>query len=198
MSLRETWVACNRRPLWLSLPIPLAAAAGAAWGAAVWDAWWLRGLAAAAAAAAGAGALGVLRLLATPRLACDGRDLLFYLRLGPPLRVPAEAVEVVFRGQGPARAGGAAEAANLVLRLAESRTELHRRAVQPQLGSWCDGYVTLLGAHCEPVTAELVLRLNRRLVETHRALRGESSAPSPDGESSAPSAGAGWEGCRDA
>ena len=170
-STAETWVACNPRPLWLSLPVPLAVSAAAIGVMVGVDHGGARVAAAAALLPAALGIAGVLRLLATPRLACDGQDLLLHLRLGPPLRVPAEAVELIFRGQGPAREGSSKKCSHLVLRLAERRRDLRSRAVQSQLGRWTDGHITLLGAHCEPVTAELIERVNRRLIETRRAIR---------------------------
>ena len=78
-------------------------------------------------------------------------------------------------GQGPAKFGHGkipeTEAQNVVVRLAEAATEWHHREVKPALGHWCDGYVTLRGAWCEPIDADVLERLNKRLVTVKRELR---------------------------
>ena len=54
---------------------------------------------------------------------------------------------------------------NLVARLSQRHTEWAQQEVKPALGSWCDGYVTIRGAWCEPLNGELIRKLNRRLKE---------------------------------
>ena len=103
-----------------------------------------------------------------PRIAfCDGQ-VLFYLRSGPPIAVPAGIVEAFFLGQGPAHLPGVDKqlhTVNLVARLSQRHAEWARQDVKPALGNWCDGYVTIRGAWCEPLGGELIRKLNRRLKE---------------------------------
>jgi hypothetical protein len=120
-------------------------------------------------------ALGMLIWeLRRPRLAYVNRQLLVYLRAGPPFRVPIEAVEGFLLGQGPSMLAGRhrqQEAATLVVRLAERAEEWAFRDVKPALGSWCGGYVTIRGTWCEPLSLPLVNRLNARLAEVQREQR---------------------------
>jgi len=105
--------------------------------------------------------------LQRPRLAYRAGQLRVYQRWGPPLRVPIQAVECFFLGHGPANLPGRqlakAETANVVVRLAERATEYSKRRVFPLWGRWCDGYITIAGAWCEPLTPALLARLNDRL-----------------------------------
>ena len=84
-------------------------------------------------------------------------------------RVPIEIVECFFLGQGaselPKLQGREPETQNVVIRLAESASEWKHRDVRPSFGQWCEGYITIRGAWCEPITPELMKRLNQRLVE---------------------------------
>ena len=54
------------------------------------------------------------------------------------------------------------------LRLAEAASEWKHRDMRPAFGLWCEGYITIRGAWCEPIGKELMQRLNRRLAEVHR------------------------------
>ena len=67
----------------------------------------------------------------------------------------------------------------VVVRLAEKAEAWRRGRIHPLVGSWCDGYIILRGTFCEPLSVEVVHRLNRLLAESHRALpqRGPSSKP---------------------
>jgi hypothetical protein len=108
-----------------------------------------------------------------PRLAYDDGELLVYLRSLTPLRVPIDAVECFFLGQGPAHPATpdepVAKAANVIVRLAESAGAWHDRAVRTDLGQWRDGYITIRGMWCEPLSHERLNQLNRRLAEVHRS-----------------------------
>ena len=110
----------------------------------------------------------LINQLRRPRIAfCDG-EVRFYLRGGRPIAVPVEIVEAFFAGQGPAHLPAVAkqpQTVNLVARLSQRHTEWARQEVKPALGSWCDGYVTIRGAWCEPLNGELIRKLNRRLKE---------------------------------
>ena len=112
-------------------------------------------------------ALGLLGQFRRPRIAyCDG-DVLFHLRAGAPIAVPAEIVEAFFIGQGPAYLprthGPDAETVNLVARLSQKAPEWMHVGVKPALGHWCEGYVTIRGTWCEPLTGDVIRRLNARL-----------------------------------
>lgn len=175
---RQCWVRGNSRPFWLALPLPLAALGVGVWMVTRGSGW--TALSGCFIAAGGAilvsGLWGAIR---TPRIACDGERLLLYLRFGAPIGVPVELAEGFLRGQGPTMAGPTAkeepdqqpQTANLVLRIAERAAEWQQVEVEPRLAQWCGGYVTIRGAHCEPITVELVRGLNQRLTERRRALR---------------------------
>jgi hypothetical protein len=115
-----------------------------------------------------------------PRLAYDGRHLLVYLRPTAPIAVPIDAVECFFLGSGlrelPGHAGREVEVAQISVRLAERATQFADADVKPALGKWCGGYITIYGAWCEPLSIELVHRLNSRLAEAHTAMRDRVSA----------------------
>jgi hypothetical protein len=109
--------------------------------------------------------------LRTPRLAYAPNELLVFLRVGPPYRVPISIVECVFMGKHAASlpGGGApVPVQGVVIRLAEKATDFHNRHAKPALGMWADGYITVHGAWCEPLTVELVQRLNARLAEVQK------------------------------
>lgn len=102
-----------------------------------------------------------------PRLAFDGGILLVYLRAGGPYRVPIDAVECFFLGSGPLKLSDQIDApyrtVNLIVRLAEKATDWADRPVKPALGRWHEGYIMIYGAWCEPLSLEVVSRLNVRL-----------------------------------
>jgi hypothetical protein len=103
-----------------------------------------------------------------PRIAYRDGEVLFFLRARTPIAVPVEVVEAFFLGQGPAYlpvASSKAETFNLVARLSQSATQWAHQEVKPALGHWCDGYVTIRGTWCEPLTGAVIRRLNRRLRE---------------------------------
>lgn len=118
-------------------------------------------------------ALGLLGQFRRPRIAYRDGDVLFHLRAGAPIAVPSEIVEAFFIGQGPAYLprthGPDAEAVNLVARLSQKAPEWMHVAVKPALGHWCEGYVTIRGTWCEPLTGEVIRRLNARLRELRTA-----------------------------
>jgi hypothetical protein len=110
-----------------------------------------------------------------PRLAYDGRDLLVYLRSGGPIAVPIELVECFLLSSGlrelPGRPGRTLQIAQLSVRLSQRATEWAQVDVKPALGKWCGGCITIYGAWCEPLSIELVSRLNARLAEALDAQR---------------------------
>ena len=114
-----------------------------------------------------AGLAWVLRL---PRIARNGDQVLFFMRGGQPIRVPLDAVEAFLAGKTESVVGRdrLAESAAIVVRIADRYRDYHERAVKPSLGSWKDGYVSIRGTWCEPISIDVIKRLNRRLNEARR------------------------------
>jgi hypothetical protein len=166
--MTEVWLAPNRRVLALaSLPVGISGGLSAA---------ILAGSAPTVVRVLAAGLLFVSLVLAVglwlqwlrPRIAYRDGEVLFYLRARTPLAVPVEVIEAFFLGQGPAYLPGRSsktETVNLVARLSQRAPKWAHQEVKPALGQWCDGYVTIRGTWCEPLTAEVIRRLNRRLRE---------------------------------
>ena len=191
--MTEVWLQSNRRVLALGL-VPVAAVAGLGAlflltidsGAGRFATWAMIGVAAVMAAAIG-------RQFRRPRIAYRDGKVLFHLRAGPPVAVPHESVEAFFLGQGPAYLTVAqdrgSESVNLVARLSQKSSEWMHVDVKPALGHWCDGYVTIRGAWCEPLNGEVIRRLNARLRELRTAANAaaaqpaEPSTPSDSGDS---------------
>lgn len=113
--------------------------------------------------------LAIVRQLWQPRIAFRDGHVLFYLRAGEPFVVPASVVEAFFVGQSPVVLSNGQSTAhrslNLVARLSQRETEWARQKVKPALGEWQNGYVTVRGAWCEPISEGVVRRMNRRLKE---------------------------------
>jgi hypothetical protein len=168
----ETWLRPNRRAIWFGCLPPLVMVVIGVWmtvrssdESAVGWRWF-----GAALAATGIGIIAMLlRQLNRPRIAYQDGQVLFYLRSGSPIAVPANIVEAFFLGQGPAIFTGEArakhETVNLVARLSQREAEWAQRAVKPAVGNWCDGYVTVRGTWCERLDGNVIRRLNKRLKE---------------------------------
>ena len=181
----ESWLDCNRRAIGLGTAVPLAfVGLGAYFLARSWPAasmqMWVYRLFGGLLLLVGGGILVALwRAYRRPRIACDGGQVLFYLRGSKPIAVPLDAVECFFAGQGPSHLGtGAmevAETANVVVRLAERATDWQQVDVKPAFGRWCGGYITIHGAWCEPINVATLTSLNARLGAAKRALRNPSS-----------------------
>jgi hypothetical protein len=201
--MTEVWLQSNRRVLALGL-IPVAAVAGLGAlflltvdsGAGRFAAWAMIAAAAAMAAIIG-------RQFRRPRIAYRDGEVLFHLRAGTPVAVPRESVEAFFLGQGPAYLTVAqdrgAESVNLVARLSQKSPEWMHVDVKPALGHWCDGYVTIRGAWCEPLNGDVIRRLNARLRELRTATTETSASngtaqATPPAETPAPSNGGDGEG----
>jgi hypothetical protein len=171
--MTEVWLHSNRRVIGLGLVPVIAAAVLAA--LVLWkvEAVAVRALAWGAMAAAAALAVGLLVQLGRPRIAYREGEVLFHLRAGAPIAVPREVVEAFFLGQGqshlPPVRGREPETVNLVARLSQKAPQWMHVPVKPALGRWCEGYVTIRGTWCEPLTGELVRRLNARLRELRDA-----------------------------
>ncbi|TWU24597.1 hypothetical protein [Bythopirellula polymerisocia] len=114
----------------------------------------------------------IMKQLFSPRVAYSEGYVLFYLKAGPPIAVPVHVVEAFFLGQGPAHLplvpADSRLAINLVARLSQKETQWAEVEVKPALGRWSEGYVSIRGSWCEPLTGDLIRRLNRRLGEVSR------------------------------
>lgn len=173
-TMTESWLAPNRRALALAL-LPasvLAAIGGGLAGGA--NGLLLRWLGAAVAAIGLTAVIGLLSQLVRPRIGFRDNRVRFNLRAGAAVAVPVEVVEAFFLGQGPAHipqlGGREPETVNLVARLSQKAPEWAKMDVKPALGHWCEGYVTIRGAWCEPLNNDVIRRLNRRLREAHDSL----------------------------
>jgi hypothetical protein len=170
--MHEVWLRSNRRILALGL-IPGLAISGAAavlsTMAASGGLQWFVGL----MLVVGLALIAiVVRQIVRPRVAYANGKVLFYLRAGRPIAVPVGIVEAFFLGQGPAYIPGTVEdsqeTVNLVARISQKADDWQRQEVKPALGRWCEGYVSIRGTWCEPLTNDVIRRLNRRLGEVTR------------------------------
>jgi hypothetical protein len=172
----EVWLRTNRRALALSMVLP-GLLLGAAMAAIAWSLATQQYLLVSGVLAAIVGVLlwilgSLYYAWALPRLAYQDGELLVYVEVHQPTRVPIDIVEVFFLGQGPSELpklrGREPETQNVIVRLAESATEWKHRDIRPAVGMWCEGYITIRGSWCEPITPEIMRRLNHRLAEIQR------------------------------
>ena len=155
-------------------PAVLLAIGGAvlAFAAPISSGWVERAAGAAVLALGSVSLLALTALWRSPRLAYQDEPLLVYLQNLEPIRVPIEIVECFFLGQAPSLVGRDREKSEnktVVVRLAEAASQWRHRDVWVRWGHWCDGYITIRGAWCEPISSEVMERLNTRLLEAHRA-----------------------------
>jgi hypothetical protein len=164
--MNEIWLRANRRALWMGLLAPGSLAA-VALACVFFGSGPLRVLGWAGVVVAGCVVGLILWLMRQPRLAYQPGYMLVYLRLGPPIRLPIEVVECFFLGSGPIKLTDHIDApyraVGLIVRLAEKAAEWADRPVKPALGRWHEGYILIHGAWCEPLSLEVVSRLNVRL-----------------------------------
>jgi hypothetical protein len=181
----EVWLRTNRRALLFGLALPaLMALIGGGLLIAAWLLqwhWsvWLVGGAILLAALYLTG--NILWMAAQPRLAYEADSLLVYIEPQQPIRVPLDIVECFFLGQGgaselPKLDGVEPETSNVIVRLAERAKDWHHRDVKPAIAHWCEGYITLQGAWCEPIDGEALKALNQRLAAAHREQRSRQAA----------------------
>jgi hypothetical protein len=108
-----------------------------------------------------------------PSLCFDGRCLRINIGLPRPAVVPIELVEGFLLGKGPAYLNGRddykTETTTLTVRLAERAPEWEKRPTDVRVAGWCGHYVTLRGTWTEPLSVEVVNRLNQRLYEVQHA-----------------------------
>jgi hypothetical protein len=181
----EVWLRTNRRALLLGsiMPVMLLLAGCSFLAVAYWQQWhWSFWLVPSFAAVAGIYLIGnLLWHAAQPRLAYEPDSLLVYLEANEPVRVPLEIVECFFLGQGPSELpkidGMEPETSNVIVRLAERAKDWHHRDVKPAIAHWCEGYITLRGAWCEPISGEALKALNHRLATAHREQKARQANP---------------------
>jgi hypothetical protein len=178
--MSETWLRPNRRILAFAAVLPsLAAGVGIAllvFSFGDEPQTWLRAIGGVIIAFSVAGLVFLAWQLGQARLTTDGRHLRVNLGTARPVAVPLDVVEGFLLGQGPAFLPGNKEAqvANLVVRLAERAGEWERVEVNRQFGLWCGHYITIRGTWCEPLSVDLVNRLNARLAEVKKTLHHEA------------------------
>ncbi len=181
----EIWLRTNARAVWFGTVLPLLAGllgfmllVGLAGHE---PPGWVRIVGAVILALAAVAILALLGQLRKPRLAYADEHLLVWLRWGTPIRVPIEMVECFWLGQAPSllplKRHQHSETAAVVIRIAEKAAEWHHQDVKSQLGTWCEGYITIRGTWCEPLSVRLVNRLNQRLAEVTSATSRSRNAP---------------------
>jgi hypothetical protein len=172
----EIWLRTNARALLFGMAPPVVVALLGL--ALVWGLpgrappVWLRGVGVALTALAAVTILALAWQLRKPRLAYRDGELWIWLRFGAPIRMPIDAVEGFLLGQAPSllplERNRNSETAALVIRVADRAAQWRSQEVKPQLGTWCEGYITIRGTWCEPLSVGLVNRLNQRLAELTR------------------------------
>jgi hypothetical protein len=186
--MREVWLKTNRRALLLGLVFPgvwlVAALASLALSVSSGQPWYFSAVCLALALPPLWMVVGLSYALLCPRIAYEAGELLVFVEMHRATRVPIEIVECFFLGQGPSElpklAGREPETSNVVVRLAEAAGDWKHREIKPAFGQWCEGYITIRGAWCEPISRDLLQRLNRRLAEVQRARKEaspETAAP---------------------
>jgi len=145
---------------------------------------WGRGWWGAASIAGGFAATALFAATAAtfPRL--ERRGNVVRVRLSPwrVEPVPLEMVECFFLGSRlePPRSDdgttGGDRVRTLVMRIAERATAHADRATFPPWGAWQEGSVTFDGRWCEPLSVDLVRRLNRDLSAAKREAAGRTVA----------------------
>jgi len=120
---------------------------------------------------------GVLFSASRARLERVGDALRVRLALFRSYEVPLDVVECFFLGSHPLEQPGTVpddlpthRVGTLVVRLAERAVQWHERPTMPEWGTWKEGAIVCDGRWCEPLSADLVHSLTRRLVEAKRSL----------------------------
>jgi hypothetical protein len=110
-----------------------------------------------------------------PRISFDGRNVRLNVRNGRAVRVPVELVEAFMLGKGPAFLDGRddyrTETSTLVVRIAERAEEFRKVETNVRVAAWCGHYCTLRGTWTEPLSVDLVNRLNQRLYDVQQAAK---------------------------
>ena len=96
---------------------------------------------------------------------------------GRPIAVPLDVVECFFLGESDTSFQNQkykdARTQTVVVRLAENAKQWAQRDVLSLIGRWCDGYITLRGTWTEPLSIEVVNRMNHQLAEIKRLKKTE-------------------------
>ena len=167
--MSEVWLRSNRRVLILAM-VPVAALGllGLAFSMSGGSSLtW--GLGIVCLAVAGMLLAGLAYQWIQPRITYRNGQVLFFLKAGGPIVVPVQVVEAFFLGQGPAELpvsnDNQTKTVNLIARLSQRHPQWLCRDVKQALGEWSEGYITIRGIWCEPLTSETIRRLNHRLHE---------------------------------
>jgi hypothetical protein len=185
----EIWLRTNRRALATMMVLPTLLLSGCTlgliWSLATRQSWFITSMLGLFVFVLLWLFAGLTSAMLQPRIAYQEGELLVYLEFAKATRLPIDIVEVFFLGQGPSELpklkGREPETQNVIVRLAESATEWKHRDVRPAIALWCEGYITIRGSWCEPITPEIMRRLNHRLAEIQRerkAARREAEAAS--------------------
>ena len=178
---RAVWLRANGRPGVVIASLAVAMALSLLlltrpWSRSVGVVTWLGG---AGVLVAGAG--GVM-LTSRPRLVLEKESVRVHLAPGRIDPVPLEFVECFFLGSrleppppGDDSTGGA-RVRTLVMRIAERAVDHAARPTLPLWGAWSEGSVNFDGRWCEPLSVDLVRRLNRDLATAKRAARARNEA----------------------
>lgn len=178
---RSVWLRANGRPgvviACLAVAIGLALLLLARpWSRPVGVVTWLGGAGVLVAGAGGA------MLTSRPRLVLERESVRVHLAPGRIDPVPLEFVECFFLGSrleppppGDDSTGGA-RVRTLVMRIAERAVDHAARPTLPLWGAWSEGSVTFDGRWCEPLSVDLVRRLNRDLATAKRTARARNAA----------------------
>jgi len=125
----------------------------------------------------------VLLAASRPRLVRVGDVLRVRLALFRTEEVPLDVVECFFLGSLPLEQPGTVpddmpthRVGTLVVRLAERGVQWHERPTIAEWGTWKEGSIVCDGRWCEPLSADFVRSLTRRLVDAKRALVEKRSA----------------------
>jgi len=122
-----------------------------------------------------AGSLFIAAVFTRPRISRQADQLWLRVRWFGGEAAPLETVEGFLLGTGelPVSIGGRpVEASTLVIKLADAAEDLADRPTNRALAGWCDHYVRLRGAFCEPLDLALVNSLNERLAAARRERSG--------------------------
>ena len=129
--------------------------------------------------------MGLACMAFLPRVAISPEHLLVYLQGYQPYRVPLDAVECFFQGQGDSTLKASqTKSTNVVVRLAERATDWHMRSVKKSLGEWNDGYIIIRGTWCEPISETKLRHLNSELASVKRELKAKGKARESSGSES--------------
>jgi len=124
--------------------------------------------------------IGLVWHLLAPRIGYRRGEVLFFLRAAGPIAVPLDVVEGFLLGQAPGRLAGRGrqlKTATVTVRLAETARPWHDRDVNPALATWRDGYISILGTWCEPLSVDQVQMLNRKLARAKKSVRDPAVGP---------------------